>query len=1579
MEQGRTTDSGATQAPTWLSRLPVPAARQVALAVALAAIVGVALALRLYGVDWDRGYSYTPHPDERAILMKVGELRPPGLGELGLLFDPDLSPWNPRWFPYGSFPLYLLKAVQLGYSEFTGSGLHDLRTAGRVISTLADVAAVVLVYLLGSRMYGRRDGLLASALVALTVLHIQLSHFYAVDTILGLCTLGALYFLFRVAGEGRLRDSLFAGAFIGLGVATKVSFGPIYLVFVTAHVLFAISYLRISGRARAEEGATDESDAPRLEESAASSATTDVASRVGGDDERWRLAVRGLAAGVAVSVVVFLVVQPYALLDAERFLSDVTEQSEMVRRIRDYPYTRQYVDTTPYLYQIRQSVTWGLGWPLGLVAWLGLLYVALRGLRPRVAAGYLVLGWVLPAALLLWTTSFFAIALASITAVAAILATLPFRGPGARADVLLLSWVAPYLLITGAFEVKFIRYLLPITPVLVLLGSRMVFALWDAVSERRRGLRPWVAGGIAALVGATGLYALAYSAVYAQPHTAVRSANWINANSEPGALVLKEHWEEAIPGLVGHKVRELPMYEADTEAKIGYISDELAEADYVVFFSNRLYGTIPRIPEMYPVSGTYYRLLFSGKLGYELASVESAYPRLPGVSFTDDTFGRPDVPRPPGIGTGEGLEISLGFADESFSVYDHPLGLVFSNTERLDAETIRGRIENAAGPEARSQRLPGGGKVGLLLSPALAREQREGGTWSEIVRPGSWGNRYPVLVWLLLIEGIGLLALPIALVLFRPLPDRGFLFSKALGILLVVFGAWMLASLRWAPFSRESIGISALVVALLSAVILVTRRRELAGFVRQQWRVMVVGEALFLAAFFAFVMLRMANPDLWHPYLGGEKPMDFAYLNGVLRSSYMPPYDPWFGGGYLNYYYWGQLIVATLIRATSIDPAVAFNLAVPTFFALTAAGAFAIVYNLAEGTRRGSWTPGSGDRGQPQSPTPDPQPLLSFSWSPLLAGLGGASFVTVLGNLDGGAQVVQGFWRVFVSGVPFGQFDFWRSSRMMAPGNEITEFPFFTFLFADLHAHLMAIPFTLLALGLALAIVIGASRGQGQKTSVPSPSGGRLGRGFSEYRLGEFARLGALGLVIGALRLINTWDYPTYLVVGAGAVFLAEYFRNGGLSLAVLVASALKAALVFAVGYAAFLPFHLSYESFFTSIESTTNQTVLWQFLGITGLFLFIIVSYFAAESRDRLLPLWQFVKRELRDLTGVGAEGRTQALAAREAERVRALRTWALMALAALAGYLAFVVVSGWVGSNIPFVIGMLALVVGTGIRFLKSRRPDRIYLAFVTLIVAVSLMLVAGLDGFRVDGDIDRMNSVFKFYLQVWVMLALAAAYLLWRLVHRGWFSWATAGLAGKVWAVALAVLILGASVYPVLGTRARLNNRFAVLPPTLDGMAYMKESDYRDANGIIDLSADYDGIKWLQGSTNGSPNVQGSPIILEGVTPIYRWGSRVSVYTGLPSIVGWPWHQAQQRWGYRSAVDRRISDVNRIYTTTDSEEALALLRRYDVGYVYLGQLERLYYPDEGLRKFDEGLAELLVPVYQNGHVTIYRVREG
>ena len=159
------------------------------------------------------------------------------------------------------------------------------------------------------------------------------------------------------------------------------------------------------------------------------------------------------------------------------------------------------------------------------------------------------------------------------------------------------------------------------------------------------------------------------------------------------------------------------------------------------------------------------------------------------------------------------------------------------------------------------------------------------------------------------------------------------------------------------------------------------------------------------------------------------------------------------------------------------------------------------------------------------------------------------------------------------------------------------------------------------------------------------------------------------------------------------------------------------------------------------------------------------------------------------------------------------------------------------------------------------------------------------------------------------------------------------------------------------------------------TLDGARYIEGTLYHDRNGQVDLAADYEGIKWLR------DQVEGSPVVLEASMPAkyhYRaWNGRVSVYTGLPSIVGWQVHQEQQRRGYAPEVVLRILDVDRIYSTTDSSEALELMRKYGVEYVYLGQVERLYYPDDGLQKFADQLADYLELVYQNEEVNIYRVR--
>ncbi|MFQ5934290.1 MAG: hypothetical protein ACE5KI_06580, partial [Dehalococcoidia bacterium] len=249
----------------------------------------------------------------------------------------------------------------------------------------------------------------------------------------------------------------------------------------------------------------------------------------------------------------------------------------------------------------------------------------------------------------------------------------------------------------------------------------------------------------------------------------------------------------------------------------------------------------------------------------------------------------------------------------------------------------------------------------------------------------------------------------------------------------------------------------------------------------------------------------------------------------------------------------------------------------------------------------------------------------------------------------------------------------------------------------------------------------------------------------------------------------------------------------------------------------------------------------------------------------------------------------------------------------------------------------------------------------------------------------DPGRMNTVFKFYFHAWALLGMASAYLLWRLrfgaVFLGRTRW------GRVWMAGIGLLLLSGMIYPLAATPARSKIRFNSLSPTTDGMTYMKETVYPDdldGNGLIsteerlELKWDYQAILWIQ------DNIRGSPVILEGNTPLYRWGNRVSVYTGLPTVVGWDWHQVQQRWDHQNQVFARRRDVQTLYSTSSIPTARQLLERYDVRYIYIGALERLYYPEEGLQKFSEmaalGSLEVVYPVAgeENPQVVIYRVEE-
>ena len=450
-------------------------ARPFLAAAAVPAILLLALTVRLYGIDWDDGNLL--HPDERAILKRVDALGLPPISDLGVLLDAEKSPWNPRWFPYGSFPLYLLKGVQVLVAPAVDLSVADLRFPGRVLSAGAGTLTVLALYVLARDLSGRRTALLAAALTALAVLHVQSGHFYTAEALQTLFVVLSLWCLVRLAACGDWRFSIGGGAFTALALATKVSSAPLLLPFFIAHLLYA----------------------PRNE------------------DNPWLSRLRRLGLAVGVGALTMLVVQPYAFLDWTRFWADVAEERDMVLRIQDYPFTRQFIGTLAYVYPAKQLALFGLGLPVGLLVWPGLLY-ALHRAATRRECGH----------------------------------------------VLVAAWVAAYLLITGALPVKFLRYLLPVTPFLLLYASHMLVAALDWSRAHRPSLAPWVRATIAATVVATSLYALAYLQVYRDPHPAVRAATWIEGLSLPAdAVVLTEHWNEPLPGLEGYEVHQLPMYDPD--------------------------------------------------------------------------------------------------------------------------------------------------------------------------------------------------------------------------------------------------------------------------------------------------------------------------------------------------------------------------------------------------------------------------------------------------------------------------------------------------------------------------------------------------------------------------------------------------------------------------------------------------------------------------------------------------------------------------------------------------------------------------------------------------------------------------------------------------------------------------------------------------------------------------------------------------------------------------------------------------------------------------------------------------------
>ncbi len=1043
-------------------------------------------------------------------------------------------------------------------------------------------------------------------------------------------------------------------------------------------------------------------------------------------------------------------------------------------------------------------------------------------------------------------------------------------------------------------------------------------------------------------------------------------------------------WDDALPmrideydgyGGIYRGDNNLELYWEDNAEKRERIVSILNRVDVLQVSSSRQWGSLTRLPSQWPLVQAYYRHLigcpnertvewcfnvaqpgtFTGDLGFELVQVFESRPSIGGFSLNDQ------------------------FSEEAFTVYDHPKVFIFLKSENYDPNGVRAVFDGVALPVAGASPEAGASPAQpikpLLLPEKTIKALQSSGTWGDLFNRESWINRFQpltVLAWYAAVALLGLAAYPLLRAIFPGLHDRGYPLARTAGLLLFSYLAWLAGSFGLGV-TRLTLGLLALLVLVAGAIFAIRQWDEL----RQEWRerrnYFLIMETLALVFFIFFLIVRMGNPDLWHPWKGGEKPMDFAYFNAVLRSETFPPYDPWFAGGYINYYYYGFVYVGMLVKLLGIVPAVAYNLIIPTMFSLVGLGAFSLGWNLLQATRARKphldslqlEAPADGEGAGEPRPYDGGGEQAGDGRVPYLAGLAASLGVAALGNLGMLKMLYQGYQRIaatpgaildetffltrWVWGVrgfvqalssgaslPYGIGDwYWFPSRAIPvpPGDiePITEFPFFTFVYGDLHAHMLALPLTLLALTWALAILLGKAR-------WPNRLDGALAFVFG-------------GLFIGVLRPTNTWDYPTYLLLGILAVAFAaaRYYKPDAKSWFASVPRGTSAAIAAISGvlwlaglsWFMFQPFTNSYALGYADTRLWDGaHTPLNAFLIHWGPFIFLIVSWMLWETRAWLA-------------------------ATPAASGLRVLRKLRELILAGLVLFIVLIVGLTFL-LKIEITWFVLPLAGWAAILMFRPGLPDA--KRGVLFLIGTGLFLTLMVETIVLSGDIGRMNTVFKFYLQVWILFGVSAAASL------GWLlpvlsQWKPA--VGRGWRLALGALVFCMAMYPLLGSVAKIRDRIAeAAPVTLDGMRYMEYANYFERDRELLFAEDYRAILWLQ------ENVIGTPTIVEAQIVEYRWGSRISINTGLPAVLGWNWHQRQQRTGHDGDVWLRASEIEQFYLTTDIALAQSFLKQYGVRYIIVGQLERAYYDGPGLDKFPALNGQYWREVYRDGQTAIYEV---
>ncbi|MSQ32111.1 MAG: hypothetical protein EXR59_02585 [Dehalococcoidia bacterium] len=785
-------------------------------------------------------------------------------------------------------------------------------------------------------------------------------------------------------------------------------------------------------------------------------------------------------------------------------------------------------------------------------------------------------------------------------------------------------------------------------------------------------------------------------------------------------------------------------------------------------------------------------------------------------------------------------------------------------------------------------------------------------------------------VWWLAAQLLGFIAIPICYYIFRPLPDKGYAFSKAIGLLLVSFLVWVGATAHILPNAPISVAILAAALLLVSIELVIRSKGAIARELWAERKMLIASELVFSSFFALWAFAKVYDPVINHT----EKPMDFTMLNGVLKSQFFPPHDPWLSGHSISYYYGGYLQASTLTKLTGMDPSKAFNLHLVLVFSMAAVGMFGLVANIIRlMTGRLIVAIVIGVLGCFFLFMPNLEVLLEFA---RVNNIGGQRLFDFAGvnNLSGPIDNAPHWY-------PNDFWWWWRASRVLTsivnggPQETITEFPFFSFMLGDLHPHVMSLPYTITAIGLTLTTLL--------RNEL--------------YHLAWIKRNWLLWIailvIIGSLGFINSWDLPVYGMVFLSALLINNYWNSDRHLKIALLRTIPAALLTLVMFFSIFAPFYASIDTgsslshFIAPVRFvTTNPQHFFLFWGVmlisTIALVTLLVWRLGQSLRDWRLMLFVTVVSLIPYLI------------------------WALARILVglheneVAGDI-FVEIGNkfWklIPAHVILIAGAFVFIKGIAANDSKSDEHFKANTAIVFMLglLLSAFLLITGAELFYVKDVFNtRLNTVFKFYYQAWTILTIVSAVAVYYLASAALKNRSSIrirlGFSG--YALLISVLFLLSLLYIPFS----LHNKIGVFSHAsgFDGIAYLQASEY-------------DAIKWLRKEATSKD------ILIEAVGGSYSEYAKVSSSSGVPAVLGWPGHEFQWH-GSAKLYAGREQDVAEMYQTTDNLRFTELIDKYNVTYIYVGDLERNKYGVIGLPKLDQ----LMDKPFSEGGSIIYKVRK-